>query len=80
MRLNLKFIDVFVFSIISTLDILISFCPTNEVTSPKIPGLSGNEIHNDVLYFLSTCLEFSLYCQYFLIAERALPVLVDESQ
>ena len=77
---NLKFIDVFVFSIISTLDILILFCPTNDVTSPKIPGLSGNETHNDVLYLLSICLVFSRYCQYFLIAERALPVLVDESQ
>ena len=79
-KLNLKFIDVLVFSIISTLEILISFCPTKEVTSPKIPGLSGSDTHNDVLYFLSICFVFSLYCQYFLIAERAFPVLVDESQ
>ena len=69
-KLNLKFIDVLVFSIISTLEILISFCPTKEVTSPKIPGLSGSDTHNDVLYFLSICFVFSLYCQYFLIAIR----------
>ena len=59
---------------------LISFWPTNDVTSPRIPGLSGNETHNDVLYFLSICFVFSLYCQYFLIADLAFPVLVDESQ
>ena len=79
-KLNLKFIEVFVFSVISTLEILISFSPTNEVTSPRIPGLSGSETQREVLYFLSISFVFSLYCQYFLIADLAFPVLVDDSQ
>ena len=59
---------------------LISFSPTSVVTSPRIPGLSGREIHNEVLYFLSIFFVFSLYCQYFLIADLAFPVFVDDSQ
>ena len=51
--------------------------PKDVVTSPNLPGLSGSEIHNVVLYFLTLSSFCSpLRCQYLLIAALALPVFV----
>ena len=71
----------FVFSFITTPEIFNLCLPTKVVTSPSFPGLSGKDIHKVVLYFLICWSLFSpLSCQYFLIADLALPVLVIESQ
>ena len=57
---------------------IFSLCsPIRELTLPNCPGLSGNEIHKVVLYFLILSSFFSpLSCQYLLIAALAFPVLV----
>ena len=72
--------EVLVFSTISTLEMFTWFSPIIVVTVPRTPGLSGNEIQRVVLYILSVGLEFSLYCQYLLIAALALPVLAELNQ
>ena len=75
--MNLKFIEFLVFSTISTLEIFTLFVPIIVVTSPSLPGSSGRDIHNVVLYFfIFVGLEFSLYCQCLLIAALAFPVFV----
>ena len=49
--------------VISTLLILRLLFPTNVVTSPNFPGLSGNEIHNVELYsFVFGVFGFPLAC------------------
>ena len=62
---------------ISKLEIFNLCSPIKELTIPNWPGLSGNEIHKVVLYFLDiSCFCSSLLCQYLLIAALAFPVFV----
>ena len=68
------------FSVISTPVIFPLFIPINEVTSPNLPGESGNDIHKVLVYLLFFSSFGFLSCQYLLIAARALPVFAELSQ